>query len=76
VIGEGEVEIEQILHKQYKESITVEEGLKLALKSLKKVLDKDFSAERVDAAYIMADEKKFKKFSKNKIEKLLNAAKK
>ncbi len=76
VIGEGETEIEEMLHKQYKESLTVEEGLKLAIKALAKVLDKNFDASRIDAAYVKTNEKKFSKFSKNEIEKVLKEVRK
>ena len=69
VIGEGEVEVEEILHKEYNKDLTIEEGLKLSLKALKKILGDNFKIERIDAAYIKTDEKKFKKFSKEKIEK-------
>src|SRR3989344_1623935 len=68
-IGEGEVEVEEILHNEYKPDITIEEGLRLSLKSLQKVLGENFRLERIDAAYIKIDEKKFRKFSKEKIEK-------
>jgi|TARA_B100000315_G_scaffold80302_1_gene73564 proteasome alpha subunit len=69
VIGEGEIEIEEILHNEYKPELTIEEGFKLSLKALKKVLSDNFKIERIDAAYITIKEKKFKKFSKEKIEK-------
>ncbi len=75
VIGEGEVEVEDILHKQYKPTITIEEGLKLCIKALKKVVDKGFNVDRIDAAYIRTDERKFKKFSKKHIEKVLKEKK-
>ena len=68
-IGEGEVEIEEILHKEYKPEITIEDGLKLALKALKKALGENFNIERIDAAYISSDKKKFTKFLKENIEK-------
>ena len=71
VIGEGEVEIEEILQKEYKPEMSIEQGLKLCLSSLKKVLGDNFSIERIDAAYIKKDEKKFKKFSKETIERNL-----
>ncbi|MBL7054583.1 archaeal proteasome endopeptidase complex subunit alpha [Candidatus Woesearchaeota archaeon] len=70
-IGEGEVELESILHKEYKQDMTIEDGLKLSLKALKKVLGDNFSVERIDAAYITKTEKKFKKFPKSKIEKVV-----
>jgi len=69
VIGEGEVEIEEILHKEYKPELTIEEGLRLSLRALKKVLGDNFKIVRIDAAYIKIDDKVFKKFSKEKIEK-------
>ena len=69
-IGEGEVEVEEILHKEYNPNITIEEGLKLALKALKKVLGENFNIERIDTAYIRSDKKKFSKFSKEKLEKV------
>ncbi len=69
-IGEGEVEVEEILHSEYKPELTIEEGLKLSLKALKKVLGENFNVERIDAAYINITEKKFRKLTKSKIEKL------
>jgi len=69
-IGEGEVEVEDILHKEYKPEITIEDGLKLSLKALKKVLGDNFNVERIDAAYITKTEKKLKRFPKSKIEKV------
>ncbi len=75
VIGEGEIEIEEILNKEYKPEITIQEGLKLCLFALKKVLGNKFSIERIDAAYVRSDEMKFKKFSKGIIEKALSEGK-
>jgi len=69
-IGEGEVEVEEILHKEYKPEMTIEDGLKLSLKALKKVLGDNFNVERIDAAYITKAEKDLKRFPKSKIEKV------
>ncbi len=76
VIGEGETEIEDILHKEYKDDISIEDGLKLCIKSLNKVLDESFGVDRIDAAYIKFDEKKFRKVPKDKIDKILKEFKK
>lgn len=76
VIGEGEQEIEEILTQEWNEKLTIEDGLKLALAALNKVLDKNFSVDRVDAAYIDAKEMKFTKVKKDRLEKLLREAKK
>jgi len=67
VIGEGETEAEEEIHKGYKDSLSVEDGLKLAVKAMKKVLKDDLNAERVDAAYIKKGGKGMEKFSKDKI---------
>ncbi len=75
VIGEGEIEVEEILQKEYKKEITIEDALKLCLGALKKVLGENFSLERIDAAYIKMDERKFKKFSKETIERTLGSIK-
>ena len=69
-IGEGEVEVEEILHSEYKPEITIEDGLKLSLKALKKVLGDNFSIDRIDAAYITIAEKKFRRVPKQRVEKL------
>jgi len=74
-IGEGEVEVEEILHNEYKPELSIEDGLKLSLKALKRVLGENFNVERIDAAYIATAEKKFKKIIKAKIEKLASELK-
>ncbi len=52
VIGEGETKIWSILEKEYKDDISLEEGIKLALKALKEALGKEFDVKRVDGAVI------------------------
>lgn len=69
VIGEGEQEIEEILHKEYREDMTLDEGLQLAIKMLKKALNDNFKAERLDAAIIPIKTKQMEKVSKEKLEK-------
>lgn len=49
VIGEGEDIIEPILQKEYKQSMTTQEGLALAIKALREALGDSFAPERVDA---------------------------
>jgi proteasome alpha subunit len=71
VIGEGEPDIDEILQKEYKDGMTLEEGLKLCIKAMKKVLDANFNVERIDAAYIDEKEKKMVKVSKERLKKLI-----
>ena len=71
VIGEGEDAVEQVLHKKYKPSMSIDEGIKLSVGALKEYLDEKLTADRLDVAVIKADEKKFMKLSKKEIEKYL-----
>ena len=75
-IGEGEVEIEEILQKNYKENMDIEDGLKLAINALSKVLGKEFVISRLDAAYIASKDIKFKRISKEKLEGIYSEIKK
>ena len=72
VIGEGETEIEEILKKDYKDDLSINDAMKLGLRGLFKVLDKDFTPERIDLAYIKTSDKKFTRVKKQEVEKLMN----
>jgi len=63
-VGEYDTEIKKILTKEYKDNINVEGGLKLAIKSMKKVLGKEFDIDTIDVAYIKTDNKMFVKVSR------------
>jgi proteasome alpha subunit len=75
VIGEGEEGIEEILHKKYKPTISLNDGLKLSIEALKSVLDDKFNADRLDAAFIKTADKKFEKVSKKELENVLKHVK-
>ncbi|MBT4823807.1 archaeal proteasome endopeptidase complex subunit alpha [Candidatus Woesearchaeota archaeon] len=76
VIGEGETEIAEILHKEYKKEITVEDALKLGIKALAKVVDQNLTVERLDCVYIKSSDKVFTKVSKEKLSQILTEVKK
>jgi proteasome alpha subunit len=76
VIGEGEPEIEEILHKEYKDTLSVEEGAKLAMSALVRTQEGSLPVERIDCAYIPMDTKVFTKMPKAKVSELLSAVKK
>lgn len=67
VVGEGESEVRKILEKEYNENLTIEDGLKVALAALKRVLGKDFDLKRVDGAYITSSGKNFTKVERKKL---------
>jgi len=71
VIGEGEEEIQVLLKKGYKDDMTVEDGLKLAVNSLKKFLDNTFHLDRVDAAIVRTTTNTVERVPRAKIEKVV-----
>lgn len=68
VIGEGETEVEKILHKEYKENLNIDAALELSIRALTKALGEDFNTQRIDAAVISSEDNKFKVISNEKIE--------
>lgn len=76
VIGEGEPEVEEMLNSEYKESMNMEEGLKLGMKGLIKIIGKDFNIKRIDAAYVSTKDKELQHVTKEKLEKLYKEVRK
>ncbi len=68
-IGELDTEVKEMLEREYKESITLDQGLKLAMSSLKKALGKDFNIDRIEGAYIKLKEEKFTRYTKEDLNK-------
>ncbi len=73
VIGEGETEIEEMLRKEYKEDMSLQDAIKLGVRALYRVLEKDFNTERIDGAFISAKEKVFTKMKRNEVEKIIES---
>ncbi len=76
VIGEGELEIEEVLKKEYRDDLSMDEAIKLGLKALYKVIEKDFNLDRVAGAYITLADKRFTKLKRAEIEKYIDDIKK
>jgi proteasome alpha subunit len=74
-IGEHELEVEEILHKEYKETLSVDDGIKLAIKALYKSIEGSFSVDRIDCAYIKAEEKVFNRVPRARIAEFLSEIK-
>ncbi len=68
-IGEGDQIVKDILNKQYRESMSLDDAARLGVGSLKKALGKEFSVERIDGAYILQKDKKFTRFMREEISK-------
>jgi proteasome alpha subunit len=74
-MGEGSQVVNKYLDDNYKENMTIDQGVKLALNALKEVLGTKFSKERIDIAIIPADTKEYKKLAKAELEKYFKAPK-
>jgi len=71
VIGEGEIEIEKILQRKYRPTMTIEEGMVMCIEALKEILNQDFSVDRLDIAYITSEEKRYKRVTKDNLKNVL-----
>ena len=69
VIGEGEPEIEEVLKKEYRDDMSMEDAIRLGLKALYKVIEKEFNLDRVAGVYITHADKRFTKLKRAEIEK-------
>lgn len=68
-IGEAETELKEYLEKNYKEGLTIQDGVKLGINGLKNIFGKEFDIDRLDVAYIKTGEKLFKRMDKEEIKK-------
>ena len=66
-VGENSDAIKNLLRKEYREEMNTEDGIKLAIKALKKVMGKDFDARRIDGAVISTNDKQFKRIEKKRL---------
>lgn len=76
VIGESEQEIEEVLHKEYKDSMSIEDGIKLALKAMSNTQEGNFTVDRIDCMYIQMNDKKFTRMTKARISEIFSSVKK
>ena len=69
--GEQDTEVEEILQKKWKASITVDDAVKLGIETLKEVLKGSFDMSNADVAVIRADTKKVEMLSRDAVKKLV-----
>lgn len=70
-IGEDDEKIKELLRKEYKETLTIEEGIKASLRIFRRILGKNFDIIRFEAAYVKKKEKEFKRISGEGLSKFL-----
>lgn len=68
-IGENDEKIKELLRKEYKDSLTIEQGISASLGIFLKILGKNFDILRFEAALINRKEKKFKRIVGNELQK-------
>jgi|TARA_B100002003_G_C14031015_1_gene496987 proteasome alpha subunit len=68
-IGKDDDKIKELLRKDYKKDMNVDEGIKLCLKIFKEVLGDKFDVGNFNVSVIKNDDAKMKKLSKGEIEK-------
>lgn len=68
-IGENDEKIKEILRKQYKKEITIEQAIKLALNIFKQVLGDNFDIQRFNIAYIKKEDGKLNRLNNNELGK-------
>jgi len=64
-IGEADTELKDILESEYKEGMSINDGIKLCTRALKKVLGKEFDVGRLDGGYVSLKDRKFKRLTPN-----------
>jgi len=74
-IGESETEAEELMKKKYREDITIEEGLKLGISVLKKILGRNFDVGRIDGAFIKTATRKFERLTEKEILEIVKKVK-
>ncbi|MDO8508402.1 MAG: archaeal proteasome endopeptidase complex subunit alpha [Nanoarchaeota archaeon] len=70
-IGENDEKIREMLRGDYKEGITMEEGIKFALKIFKEVLDKNFDLGRFEVAYVKIGDEKYQRIQGDALKKYI-----
>ncbi len=70
-IGENDDKIREMLNHEYKQNMTIGQGVKIALAIFKKVLGKNFDISRMDVAYITKKDKKVERRSEDALRRYL-----
>jgi len=70
-IGENDEKIKEHLRKKYRDDLTIEDAIKLALRIFREVLGKNFDIDRFDVGYIEKNDKKLKRISGERLKKYI-----
>jgi proteasome alpha subunit len=70
-LGSGEATAREYLKENYKEGLSFDEIINLALNTLKESIDEDPTKENIRLVYIKAEDKKYHECSKDEVEQFL-----
>lgn len=70
-IGEHDKDVEEILKKQYKENMSIQDCLILAVNALKEAIGEEFDIDRIDCAYIDKQNPTFTRMERKDIQSLV-----
>lgn len=73
-VGAGKKEVEEFFEKEYRPGLTVDEGIALALRALRKTTEQKLKPENADIAMITTKERKFEMLKDSEVEKYLTKA--
>lgn len=68
-IGENDEKIKEILRKDYREDMGIDEGIKFCLKIFKELLDKNFDLNRFDVGYVKTTDAKLVRLHGDELKK-------
>lgn len=68
-IGENDEKIKETLRSDYDDNMTVDEGIKFALKIFKQILEKNFDVERFDVGYVTIKDEKLVRLHGDELKK-------
>lgn len=70
-LGSGEQTAKEILEKEYKKDITIEEALKLLIKIMRRIIEGELTPDKLEIAVIPVKTGEFKKLNKEEIAEVL-----
>jgi proteasome alpha subunit len=76
VIGEGEVDIEKVLQKKYKNTMTVDEAAALGVKALADHVGAELNTDRLEVVMIRAEDRKYTRLTNDQLRDLLGKVRK
>ena len=69
-IGEGDEKLKEKLREKYKDSLTIKQGIKIAIEIFREIRGKDFDIDKFELAYIQIGDEKLQRAEGEKIKEI------